>query len=500
MRAVPGLLAPASVFAVLCFGAEGPSRLENQVLSRGSALEERGEYSQAKAVYLGGLRQFPRSGEINFRVGTIYLRESNWPEAIACLEEATRLRPKHVDTLYYLAQAYYLDGRHGTAIETLVRAVALAPERPDLAQKYGEYLCEAKLFQEGLRYLLKAQRLDPSLPGIEFDLGMAYHKQAGIPEAQRHLETALESDPGNLVAARFLADTLGRQQQWDRARDLYQLVLAREPKDAWALYGLGRALLALGDAEGAIAPLRDALAADPTIAEAHFQLGRAFRQLGRRNEEEHELSAFKALRSHPTSSSSPVTAERTPAEGRMWEECRRLLRDGREPDALAYLDSLLKADGPNPYYLLGALYFGLERSSDAVRMLARAAALSPDDPDILAFLGRAYVADGKLEAAETTLTRARALRPDGELALIGAGELELARKHWDQAILHLEASKTTQVPALLKLCHAYMLMNDPAKALETGELVRAFGKDDAAALSELDSILASAKDAAKPER
>jgi tetratricopeptide (TPR) repeat protein len=497
MRAVLGLLAAGSLLASTCFGAEGPSGPEKQVLSRGSALEQRGEYRRAKAVYLAGLREFPRSGELSFRIGTIYLREGNWPQAIASLEQAAQSRPTHVDTLYYLAQAYYLDGQHGVARERLLRALAFAPRRADVTQKYGEYLCEDKQCQQGLPYLLKAQRLDPSLRDIEFDIGMAYHRQAAIPEAQRHLEIALKSDPGNLVAARFLADILGRQQQWDQARDLYRRVLAREPNNAWALYGLGRSLLALDDAQGAIGPLRHALAADPTIAEAHFQLGRAFRQLGRRDEEERELSTFKAMRAHSPGSPSGVNSDRTPAETRMWDECRRLLREGSESDALAYLDSVLTGDAQDSHYLLGVLYLSLGRNTDAVRMLAGVAARYPEDPDILAFLGRAYVAAGNLEAAEATLARARALRPDGELVLIGAGELELARKRPDQAILYLEESKTSQVPALLKLCRAYVLTNDRAKALETAELVRAFGKDDPASLRELDSILASGSDPAK---
>jgi tetratricopeptide (TPR) repeat protein len=489
MRAAPLLLTPASVIGVLCLAAEGPSRLEREALSRGSALEERGEYERAKAVYLGALEQVPRSGEIRLRVGLIDLRESRWPEAIASLEEAARSRPKHVDTVYYLAQAYYLDGRHGDAREALARAIALAPERPDVSQKYGEYLCEDKLLEEGLRHLLKAQRLDPDLQDIDFDLGMAYHKLAEIPEAQRHLEAALKRDPGNLVAARFLADTLGREGQWDKAKDLYQSVVAHDPRNAWALYGLGQSLLALGEAEAALAPLRGSVAEDPTIAEAHFQLGRALRKLGRRDEEERELALFTALRSRKPASSPSVNAERTPAEARMWDECRRLLDANKEGEALAYLDSLPKVNAPSSHYLVGVLYLTLGRSADAVRVLTRAVALSPDDPDVLAFLGRAYVADGRPDEAETTLARARELKADGELPLIGAGELELARGRWEQAIRFLEESRTTQVPTLLKLLRCYVLTGNQAKALETAELVRAFGKSDPAALRELDSIL-----------
>jgi tetratricopeptide (TPR) repeat protein len=493
MRVAPSLFVVAGLSAHCLVAVAQSAFPERDVLTRGAALEERGEYRQAKALYLEGLGRFPRSGEIAFRIGTLYLREGDMTAAIRSLQQASDLRPRHVDTLYYLAQAYYLDGQHEPARERLLRALALEPGRAEIAQKYGEYLCEDRGCAEGLRYLLKAQRLDPTLPDIEFDIGMAHLRLAAIADAERHLEIAVENDPGNMLAARFLADTLGREYRWDRARDLYKLVIAREPRNARALYGLGQALLALGDAEGAVTPLREALAADPTIAEAHFQLARAFRQVGRRDEADQELGLFKALRGRRPGSDSALRAERTPAEERMWDECRRLLREGREADALAYLESLSPSTQPSSY-LLGALYFELGRSADAVRLLARADAQSPEDPDILALLGRAYVADGNLEAAEPVLARARASRPDGELALIGAGELELARRRWDQAIRHLEDARTIQVPALLKLCRAYLAVGDKAKALETAELVRAFGRDDPASLRELDSLLAGSED------
>src|SRR5262249_1600449 len=198
-------------------------------------------------------------------------------------------RPRDADTLYYLGQAYYLDGQIAPARKAILRAVTLAPNRPDIAQKHGEYLCEDNVCADGLKFLLKAQRLDATLPNIDFDLGMAHHKLANVPEAQRHLEVAFKKDPANLTAARFLADVYGRQGQWDKSKSLYDLVLAAEPRNAWALYGLGRALIALGRHEEALRPLHEAVAVEPAIAEAHFQLGTALRQLGRTEEASQEL-------------------------------------------------------------------------------------------------------------------------------------------------------------------------------------------------------------------
>jgi tetratricopeptide (TPR) repeat protein len=497
MRATPFILTAACA-SVLSSSAQTPPRLEHDVLSRGSALEERGEYAQAKAVHLGAVRQFPRRAEFHFRIGTIFLRESNWPEALRSLARSHTLRPRHVDTLYYLAQAYYLDGQQRVARETIRRAVDLAPRRADIAQKYGEYLCEGARRQEGLRFLLKAQRLDPDLPDIDFDLGMAYHRQSAVTEARQHLEVAVKKDPANLVAARFLADTLHRAGEWAGAKDLYERVVAREPQNAWALYGLGRALVALGRPEEALAPLRQSLALEPTIAEAHYQLARALRKLGQSDEERRELYLFRAFGDRKRTPVGVLKVEQTPFEGRLWEECQRLVNAGKESAALAYLDSQTKADKANSYYLLGVLYLNLGRGADAVRMLAQADTMNPATADILAFLGRAYVAEGQLAQAEETLARARTASPNGELPLVGTGELEFARGRWEEAIRQIEQSKTIQVPVLLTLCRAYLYARNRAKALEVGELVRAYGRDDTASLRALDAILSSDHGPAEP--
>jgi tetratricopeptide (TPR) repeat protein len=451
---------------------------------------------------LGASAERQRSGsaqaEQHLRLGLVSLREGKWAEACHALRRASEIRPRHVDTLYYLAQACYLDGQHPAARDAIHRAATLAPNRADIAQKYGEYLCEFKVCQEGLRYLQKALRLDPNLPNIDFDLGMAQYRLASLAEARHHLEVAAEKDPDNMVAARFLADLLHRSSEWQRAQELYAVVVAREPRNAWALYGLGHALLALNKREEALEPLRRSLELDPTIARAHYQLGRALRSLGRVGEAQREWALFSALRERQEGSSLSVTADRTTFEDRIWEECRRLVEQNKEAEALAHLDSVLESGGQDPHYLLGVLYFNLKRSADAARLLVEAVAMSPEDADALAFLGRAQVLEGKYDRAEPALARALTLKPDGELPLVGRGELQYARGNWVAAIDAFERSKTSQVPVLLKLCRSYLLTDDRAKALETAEVVRAFGRSDQAALRELESILDSDKGARNP--
>ena len=111
----------------------------------------------------------------------------------------------------------------------------------------------------------------------------------------------------------------------------------------------------------------------------------------------------------------------------------------------------------------------------------RAAEIAPADADVApssagpAGSRRRHGRAGDLARADVA--------PNGRLALVGLGELEYARGDWKEAIGYLERSKTTQVPVLLKLCRLYFRVGNRAKALETAELVRAFGSGDAVSLA-----------------
>jgi Flp pilus assembly protein TadD len=60
---------------------------------------------------------------------------------------------------------------------------------------------------EAIAHLKEALRLKPDLTSAHVNLAMLLVKSGDVPEARRHLETALQIDPGN-GAARQLLDRL----------------------------------------------------------------------------------------------------------------------------------------------------------------------------------------------------------------------------------------------------------------------------------------------------
>src|SRR5208337_418601 len=119
------------------------------------------------------------------------------------------VKPDQGDPLFYMAQAYYLSSEPNLAIETIARAVELAPDNPDYCQEYGEYLAENMDKRlDGLKWLKKAQSLNPNLDRIDFDIGMAQFNLNDIRSAAASFQAVLKKDPANGEAAFYLGDSL----------------------------------------------------------------------------------------------------------------------------------------------------------------------------------------------------------------------------------------------------------------------------------------------------
>lgn len=457
-------------------------------LRRAAELEMHGHFSQAEQIYLAQERQFPKNTQILFHLGTLRMRQHDWPKAIEYLEKCRLLQPRNVDVLFYLAQAYYLNGELAQAQKAVLSAAELAPMEAAVLQKAGEYLCEGNDCGPGLEDLLKARKLDPALENIDMDLGMAYYKLFKHEEAQPILEAVFRKDPDNLIAALILGEIAAYQGKWVKARGLYEYVLMRKPRNPTALKDLGTALVALGKDQEALSPLQEALDLDPGLSDVHFQLGRAFRNLGRSEESLHEMELYQSIRDRAHIAQTLVSPNEA-SQNEHWKECERVLREKGESAAIAYVDSVAAETHMqlNAYYMVGMLYSAQQRNDDAIRLLNKAAEVSPNNPDIVAFLGRLYLREHNYEQSEANLKRAFEMSPQNQIALVGIGELEYAKAQWREAARYLDESRTQEVSTLLLMCDAYMRAGNRDKAHEAAELVQAFAHGDKQPLEKLNS-------------
>jgi Flp pilus assembly protein TadD len=111
---------------------------------------------------------------------------------------------------------------------------------------------------------------------------------------------SVEADPADLEARFRLAVGFYFRGRREAARQQLQQIVARAPKNAWALTYLGWLQTEAGHLDQAIGLWQKAISADPDLAMAHWLLGQAHFRKGRSGPAAQALRKAQTLRqAHP---------------------------------------------------------------------------------------------------------------------------------------------------------------------------------------------------------
>ncbi|HEY1580202.1 MAG TPA: tetratricopeptide repeat protein [Terracidiphilus sp.] len=207
-------------------------------------------------------------------------------------------------------QAAFSLEREGKLAEAEAAWVALAKQFPTNSEPLAHLgLIESKQqhYPEAIKYYKQAMVLNPHMPGLRLNIGLAYFKaddyqhavaeldpllrtrpddqqltllvamsQYGLEhfrEASPLLKRASEQDPQNPTLLLTLAHSCLLSNQYPCVMDAYHRLIALNAESAQADMLVGEALDEMKDSEGAIRELRAAVAENPKEPNVHFGLG-----------------------------------------------------------------------------------------------------------------------------------------------------------------------------------------------------------------------------------
>lgn len=182
-------------------------------------------------------------------------------------------------------------------------------------------------YQESLRKLDEAQKVDPTLMPIHYLKALDYYKLKDFPRAAEGFRSTTDLDPKFALAHYYLGLTRVQTGDFDGAIASFQRTLELDATNFSAAYDLGAALVrkkrveeavsalqraaeinpdyaqayeALGElylyqghSEDAARALERAVQLAPDFTKAHYNLGRAYQVLGRAADAEREFSRAK---------------------------------------------------------------------------------------------------------------------------------------------------------------------------------------------------------------
>ena len=191
-----------------------------------------------------------------------------------------------------------------------------------------------------------------------------------------------------------LADAYAAEGNLRGAVENYRKALAIDPQLPMARYNLGRELAQLGDLPGARQQYEQAIRDDPDFPEAHNNLGTVLTQLG---------DLVKAAEAYQDAiRSRPIYAESHNNLGRLYADQRRM------PEAQAEAEEALRCDptlAPG-FNTLGIVHAAQGRMDLAIEVFRRAVELAPEFVEAHYNLGRTLHERGQRQAAMVEYRRA----------------------------------------------------------------------------------------------
>lgn len=296
----------------------------------------------------------------------------------------------------------------------------------------GLLRAEQQDFREAAVQFAAAAKLNPSQPGLNYNLGLAYYKSESYQDAIPALENELKVDPNNIGIKQLLGMSYFAVQNYARASALLEEVVAVKTQDAGVFYPYALSLLKdgkieaatkaieqmvtvgantpelhillsqanyeRGDVAKALEELRAALAIDDKVRLAHFYSGLIYLKDGKLDLAAREFESELALSPNDLQAKYHlgfvILAQQQTERG--IKIMREVIRE--------------RPDFADAYYELGKALLQQGDVKGSVENLETSAKLKPNQPHVHYQLGRAYMAAGRKKEGESQLEISRELK------------------------------------------------------------------------------------------
>ena len=298
---------------------------------------------------------------------------------------------------------------------------AAKPEDINLLANTGIELSHAQQYDAAAACYRKVLAIDPDIPQIQLNLGLAEFKSGRFREAAELFQRVLKSDPKNVQARTLLAMSFYGGHVFTEAAANLEMLLATDPENPQLHYYFAQSLLSFSDYKRALKEFEWLERHDPEAAATHVLIAEALAGLSRPEEAISELQTALA---------------KSPNE-------------------------------PNVHFGIGYIYWTQHKDDEAEREFRLELDRDPGNAQAWAWLADLLIRQGEFEKAKPFLDKAVALDPSVRIAQLDLGIAFAQDKKYDNAIaafkeaIRLDASKTD---AHFRLARVYRLAGKPVEA------------------------------------
>jgi len=261
-----------------------------------------GEFAQSQQLLEALINSGSKNAALFNLLGWCQHKQGRPKEAVKALEESIQMAPSE--------ETNYLDlGKILLAQHSLPRALQLArkttssfPNSAEALELQGLVETGLGQFTDAVRSYIRAVQLDVTRPDSILGLAQAQSAAGMSKDAAASFESGMRRFPKDArFNTQYAAALLWQSETGDgtdqaRAEQLLRSALALDPSLPEAHYQLGNLALKKGLITEAQRHLEQAVKLDAHNGQAHFALSRVYRRLGRQEEAARELERYETLK------------------------------------------------------------------------------------------------------------------------------------------------------------------------------------------------------------
>lgn len=270
----------------------------DNALQLASAYQQTGDLSRARAQ-LVNLLAIAESGDAHRLLGDIDEAQNDSLSAVHEYERATHLDPSE-QNYFAWGTELLLHRAVQPAIEVFSKSIRAHPNSSRLLAGLGAALYAGGAYDEAAKRVCAASELNPADDGPYLFLGtMQKSVHQTLPCALEKLARFAEQKPENALANYYYAIALWKKSRRTpdgadaaRAESSLKKAVVLDPKLAGPYLQLGMLYAAQNKTDAAIAAFQKAISAEANLSEAHYELGLAYKRLGKDADARREFQTY----------------------------------------------------------------------------------------------------------------------------------------------------------------------------------------------------------------
>jgi tetratricopeptide (TPR) repeat protein len=249
--------------------------------------------------------QDPKVIDAWFMMGNEYYRRHEYARAIERYTRALELKPDYDLVVINMANAYRALGRDREAMVGYRRFMELDPKNAQIRYEAAQILIDNGQLDEAQAELTHALQLEPKLAAARNALGVLALRRGDPVGAEKEIRAAIAEKPDVRLAHYNLALLAEQQGDLQRAIAEYSREIDLHANSYKAAFNLGRVYERVGDRRAQIDAYRKAIEINPSFAEGHLFLAKAYLDLEQNLDEAVRL-AQRGVELAPDSEYAPL--------------------------------------------------------------------------------------------------------------------------------------------------------------------------------------------------